>query len=268
MVLAQTPTSIITDPRHYMTAVHGTVGVGKTSFGSQISGHYFLITEPGTEGVKVFGDPVLSWDGFIEKGRELIAAKESNWKEQREVKTIVVDTLENLFWFAGAQVCKTRRFLEKGVPKKYDNIEDVQYGRGYKAASELLIHNLEQLKLHGFGMLLLSHTKERLVKWAGQDLTHYGFNLPPSAASVVEAACGAIAHFVIEEEIKKDKETGIISSVEQGRFMYWQPTFLRVAKHRLEGFPERLPLPRNKGWETYVEAFNATVDVLRAKQAS
>lgn len=258
MTLAQTPTEIITDPRGYLTAVHGTVGIGKTSFGAQIPGHYFSLTEVGTAGVQVFGDPIFNWRGFIEKAKELIAAKEAGFKEQREVTTIVVDTLENLFGYAGDEVCATQTFVEKGVAHKFTKIDDVPYGKGYKAAYTLLLRNLEALRLHGFGMLLLSHTKNRIVKWGGEELTHQGFNLPPSVADAVEGACDAIAQFVVEEEIVKTEE-GVVTTIESGRYMYWQPTFLRVAKHRLEGFPEKLPLPMYKGWQVYVDAFRETV---------
>jgi len=262
MVLAQTPTAIITDPRAYMTAAHGTVGVGKTSFGQQILGHYFFITEAGTEGVEVYGDPIFNWQDFIDKAKEVIAAKKGGFKDQREITTCVVDTLENLFWYAGDEVCKTQKFMEKGVPHKYDKIEEPQFGRGYKATFELLLRNLEALRMNGFGMLLLSHTKERIVKWAGQDLTHHGFNLPPSAAAAVEGACGAIAQFVVEEKIERNESNDIVR-VETGRSMYWQPSFLRTAKHRLKGFPEKLPLPIDKGWEVYCDAFAETVAKLK-----
>jgi len=265
MPLAQTPTSIISDPSAYMTAVHSFAGVGKTSFGVQIEGHYFLQTEIGTEGVEPYGDPIFDWKGFIAKGKELIDAKKSNFERQRKVTTLVVDTVENLFEYAGIEVCATQRFVEKGVAQKFDKIDDVPYGKGYKAACQLMLRNLEQLRLHGFGMLLLSHTKERPVTWAGKDWQHHGFNLPPSAATAVENACGAIGNFVIEEVTKKN-EAGDIVNVETGRFQYWQPTFLRLAKHRLENFPEKLSLPIHEGWKVYCDAFAETVAKIKERK--
>lgn len=264
MALAQTPTPIKTDPRNYMTAVHGPVGVGKTSFGQQIPGHYFFITEAGTGGVEVYGDPILSWKDFIVKAKEVLDAKAANFEGQREITVCVADTVDKLFDYAGIEVCATQTFPEKGVPHKYDKIEDVPWGKGYKAAYKLLLHNLEHLHLSGLGVLLLSHTKERPVTWAGRDLQHHGFNLPPSAADAVEAACDAIAHFVVEEKVEQNTE-GTIVAVEQGRYMFWQSTFLRVAKHRLKTFPTKLPLPIDKGWEVYTTAFRETVEKLKTK---
>lgn len=263
MTLAQIATPIITDPRGYMTAVHAGPGVGKTSFGVQIPGHYFFYTpNAGMVGVEAFGDPILSWKDFIAKAGEVIAAKKNNFEKQREIKICVVDTVGDLFDYAGVEVCATQRFMEKGVAHKYDKIDDVPFGKGYKAAFQLMLRNLGVLKLNGFGVLLTSHTKERLVKWAGENLQHHGFNLPPSAALAVYAACDAIAHFVVEEKIEKG-EDGVILKVETGRSMFWQPTFLRLAKHRLKGFPEKLDLPIDRGWEVYCDAFAETVTKLK-----
>lgn len=259
MALAQTATAIMTDPRFYMTAVHAGPGVGKTSFCAQIPGHYFFYTpNAGMVGVEAFGDPILNWKGFIEKAKEVTEAKKNNFEGQRRIEICIIDTVGDLFDYAGAEVCATQRFMEKGVAHKFDKIDDVPFGKGYKAAYQLLLRNLGTLKLNGFGVMLTSHTKERLIKWAGQDLQHHGFNLPPSAALAVYAACDAIAHFVVEEKIEKGDD-GIITKVETGRSMFWQPTFLRLAKHRLEGFPEKLALPINEGWKTYCDAFAETV---------
>lgn len=264
MALAQVATAVAIDPRSYMTAIHAGPGVGKTSFCVQIPGHYFFYTpNAGMVGVEAFGDPILNWKGFIAKAKEVIEAKKNNFKDQREIKVCVIDTVGDLFDYAGIEVCATQSFMEKGVPHKFDKIDDVPFGKGYKAAFQLLLRNLGLLKLNGFGVMLTSHTKERIVKWAGQDLQHHGFNLPPSAALAVYAACDAIAHFVVEEKIEKDKETGNIIRVETGRSMFWQPTFLRLAKHRLKGFPEKLELPIDRGWEVYCDAFTETVAELR-----
>jgi len=263
MVLTQTPTAIAIDPRRYLTAIHSAAGVGKTSFCAQIPGHYFFYTpNSGVEGVEVYGDPILSWKDFVAKAKEVIDAKKKGFENEREIKICVIDVLGDLFDYAGAEVCATQRFMEKGVAHKFDKIDDVPFGKGYKAAYKLLLRNLGTLYLNGFGILLSSHTKERLVKWAGQDLTHYGFNLPPSAALAVKAACGAIGHFVVEEKIKKGDD-GVILRVETGRSMFWQPTFLRLAKHRLKHFPEKLDLPLDRGWETYCDAFAETVKKLK-----
>jgi hypothetical protein len=273
MALSQIPSEIKTDPSDYLTLIIGVAGVGKTSFAAQWPNNYFLITEAGTEGVEVYGHPVTAWDtpekdsegrpmGFIQSLSELMAGKEVGWKGMRPVKTVTVDNLDVLYRLCGAFVVKKYTFPDKGVAHKYDRIEDVPFGKGYDRTNEILVMTLENFMLHGFGVILTSHTKERNIKWAGQDLDYLGPNLPPSGRAAIVGACGAVGHFVIESIIKRDDD-GVIRSEEQRRVMYWQPAFLREAKHRLKGFPECLPLERDKGYETYLNAFNEAVEALK-----
>ncbi len=135
-MLQQISSAIATNPSRYLTGIHGTAGVGKTSYGQQIPGHYFMITEAGTEGVKVFGDPILSWEEFLNKCSEVVATRTRGWKdpegnEQREITTFVIDTYENLYAQAAVWVCKNCTFPEKGVHHKFSRIEDVPYGKGF-----------------------------------------------------------------------------------------------------------------------------------------
>lgn len=269
-MLVQQPVPIQTDPRNYLTLIHGIAGIGKTTFGSQIEGHYFFLTEKGTEGVSVYGHPILAWDtpdlnedkdktpkGFLQSCGELLQGRKA--EGVRQVKMVVVDTIENLIELAGVWICKNRTFPEKGVHHKFDYIDDVPWGKGYKAASQLILGKLNKLMLEGFGVLLISHTAERHVKWAGQDLTKYGPNLTPKTERYIVDACGAVGHFVIDQTTKKDEE-GKIVKVEEGRYAFWQPAFLRVAKHRLTAFPEKLELHRDTMWPDYCATFEKTVN--------
>ncbi len=262
-MLQQVPTEIVTDPRKYLTLIYGIAGVGKTEFGSQITGHYFFYTEAGIEGVQVFGDPIFDWSGFIDKCEEIVDSKKAGWKDEegksvREILTIVVDTYENLYAHAGTWICKNTTFPEKGVQQRFERIEDVPYGKGYKRTNELLIEKLNKLLLCGFGVLVISHSKERPITWRGQDFQSYGPKLPPSAADGIIDACGAVSFFNTEEATSKDAE-GNVTRVEEGRYMYWQNSFQIRAKHRLPGFPAKLSLPRGKGYQTYLDAFEKTV---------
>ncbi len=262
-MLQQSPSEIVTDPRKYLTLIYGIAGVGKTEFGAQIPGHYFLCTEAGTEGVRIFGDPILNWDAFLDKCDEVVAAKRAGWKDAednpiREILTIVIDTYENLYWSAGAWICQHQTFPQKGVQQKYARIEDVPYGKGYTRTNELLIGKLNKLMLSGFGVLVISHSKERPITWRGEDFQSYGPKLPPSAADGIVDACGAVSFFNTEETTSKDAD-GNVSKIEEGRYMYWQNSFLIRAKHRLPGFPAKLPLPRGKGYQTYLDAFTKTL---------
>lgn len=271
-MLQQTPSEIVTDPRKYLTLIYGIAGVGKTEFAAQIPGHYFFCTEAGTEGVRIFGDPILNWESFLDKCDEVVAQKNAGWKDAegnplREILTIVVDTYENLYGYAGSWICKHQTFPQKGALLKVERIEDAPYGKGYTRTNELLIGKLNKLMLCGFGVLVISHSKERPVTWRGQDFQAFGPKLPPSAADGIVDACGAVSFFNTEEKTSKG-EDGKVNRVEEGRYMYWQNSFLIRAKHRLPGFPAKLSLPRGSGYQTYLDAFKETLRSIKSAKGS
>lgn len=257
-MLQQTPNAVETDPRKYLTCIHGPAGVGKTSFGAQMPGHYFLKTQVGTKGVQVYGEPILSWEGFIEKCSELGQGLKEGWKDQREVKTVVIDVYEYLYAYAAKWICANQTFYENGVKQKFSRIEDVPYGKGYTRTNELLLEKLNRLMLLGFGVLVISQSKERPIKWRGQNFQAYAPNLPPTARDGLIGECDAVGFFNVEESTSKN-EAGEVIQREEGRTMYWQSTFLITAKHRLDGFPQSLPLPKGHGYETYLRTFQETL---------
>ena len=259
IVIAQVPTEIVVDPRRYMTMIHGIAGVGKTTWAKQIDGHYFLQTEIGTEGVSVFANPVLDWGEFNESCKKIIEQKARGWKDEedkpvREIKTLVVDRFELLYDYCGTYLCETTTFPEGGVQLKFDRVEDVPWGKGYNRANRLMIASLNKLMLLGFGIVLICQTNERPVKWRGQDMQKHEPMLPPKACKEIVATCGAVGHFVIEQVTKKNAE-GQVYVEKEDRWSFWQPTFLRVAKHRLVHFPERVALNRMTMYDDYLEEF-------------
>jgi len=258
MALAQEKIHIKVDPRDYITMVLGDAGSGKTTFCSQIPDHYIIGCEPGQEGVEYHGEPCPDFKTFLRIATELINAKNTHFKDQREIKVVVIDTYDRLFELCGVYVVQEEIFMEMGKAQKFAKVDDVPYGRGYKRVNELLIGLIYKLRQAGFGIVLASHVKERIVKWQGQDVTWFGPKLPPSGCDAIIDACGVIAFFRTEEEYKKGA-TGEILSVKSLRRARFQPTFQIVAKHRLEGFPESMELNHHTMWQDYEKIFAETV---------
>jgi len=255
-MLSQTPTRIVVEPKEYMTMIFGGPGVGKTSWAAQIPGHYFLLTEQGVSGVSVYGSYIFSFPEFETKCIELVEGKESGWRDQRPVEVIVVDVYERLFRLAGQYICETETFIDKGVAKKYKQIEDVPWGRGYGRTTDFLVEKFVKLRLFGFGIVLICHAQDKTFEWNKQDVMTTLIDLSKVPRNGILSQCDASGYFYVEGEEKKDAATGKISSFETGRWMQWQPTFcVPNAKHRLSGFPERLKLERGVGWQTYVDTF-------------
>jgi len=268
--LTETFTSLVDDPRKYLTLVYGVAGVGKTSWCAQIPNHYFLMAEYGVQGVSVRGDPVPTWTSFQAKCSELRNARGANWTRGdgtkiTPIEVVIIDTYDKLFENTGIHVCANERFMEQGKAEKYDKIDDVPWGKGYARVSDLLLHEIEALMLSGFGVVVVSHLRARQAEYMGRkNMEFYGPNLSPRAAERLVDACGAVGYFYIDEKVEFDKEVGAITKVEQGRFARWQATLQLQAKHRMDFFPETLPLRKLEGWQDYCEAFKTAYE--RAKK--
>ncbi len=254
MALTQTASSIVQEPRQFLHLIYGEPGVGKTSWCAQISGHYFISTEPGTKGVSVFGHNCLTWPDFMTTCIELKKARETNFEGQRVIEAVIIDSYDALWQMCGNHIMASETFIVKGRAEKFKRVEDVEYGKAYARVNSEVIGIVRKLGLLGFGVILIGHMKERLVKFRGQELTGVGLSSSQSVQDAIVKECDAVGYFMSEETIKKN-DKGEVESVELGRWQYWQPSFLRLAKHRLEGFPERLALPIGQGWQVYEDTF-------------
>lgn len=265
--IAQTPSEILLDPRQYLHYLHGDAGVGKTTWCRQIPGHYFARCEEGTKGLSVFGTSLKSWSEFLELIVLIVKQKQSNWENVREIKTLVIDTFDQLFELAGEWVVQNMRFMDQGTPKKYDQIDVVPFGLGHKAVRKLILNQIKKFMSYGFGVVLVGHTKERPIQWRGQSLIAKRLNLSPTTANDVVSACDAVGYCTIEEVIERDKD-GNIMHAETGRYIHWQKEFLITAKHRLQRFPARTKLNNDSekgplGYELYAAAFQDAAQALR-----
>jgi len=257
MELSQVANGTVTDPRKYTTLIYGEPGVGKTSWAAQIPGAYFVKAEEGHKGVSVFGSPCGSWDTFLDFCVEIQKGIETGWAGQREIKTVVIDVLDRLYDQLDVWLCEHKTFVVKGVGQKYESIRHVPYGQGFVEANKELLRVLNKVVALGLGLVLICHERVRTIKWRGEELPKPEPDLVPSAVDAVTGYCDAIGHFTVEEKVEKQ---GLeVIRAETGRWQWWQPSFLRIAKHRLRGFPEKLPLAVDVGYETYRCAFEEAV---------
>ena len=251
--LSQEPNKIVSDPLEYLTWIFGAYGVGKTSWAAQAPDTWFAKTEQGTKGVAVYGDVIIDWASFLAYCNVLANGVANDWKDQRIVRTVVIDTLDNLYNMCGTWVCDNTEF----DGKRFKFPEDVTYGRAYKRISRLLVEKFLKLQALGFGVILISHEYKRSFKWAGADMVKSEPNISPSSQKAIGGQCDCIGYFYVKEKVEQKGSDFKREEVE--RRQMWQPTFVVNAKHRLQGFPNELLLPPGKGWATYCEAFTEAV---------
>lgn len=266
MPLSQARSKVITDPRKFLHCIYGEAGVGKTDFASQIEGHHFLMAEEGVGGVQVYSDPVPTWSDYINKCIELQQAKTTNFEGIRRVEVVVIDTYDALWTSCAKHVMATETFMDDETrrPTRFDRVDDVGFGKAYKRVNETLMGTITKLRLLGYGVFILAHSKERVVKWNGQKLDGITLALSGSAQDALTNECDAIGYAMVNETISKDDQ-GNLKSIEHDRWIYWQPTFLRLGKHRLKNFPEKTSMPMGTGWEIYEKTFTECANNLVEK---
>jgi len=267
MPLNQEVTPPVDDPRRWLHLIHGEPGVGKTSWAAQIPGHYFVRTEEGCKGLYTFGEDVTTWEQFVNNiVGELVKGVETNWEGQRKVETIVIDVVEKLWEICAKWIVKNRTFLVKGTPQSFADVRHVPFGIGYTDTTAELLRVIRVIQHLGIGMVLLSHTNYRRFPWGTEELRRAEPDFTPSTVDDIVGECDAVGYFATDEVAKKELVDGVIKvvSIEKGRFQYWQPQFLRIAKHRYD-LPERFPLIKYEGWKDYCAEFAKGVEKERQR---
>ena len=130
----------------YRMVIHGTPGIGKTTFASQLPSPIFIRAEDGLGGIEVDTfDLVTSYGDVIDAIGLLYA-------EEHDYKTVVLDTasaLEPIIW------------QQVAIDERVKHIEDLGYGKGYVKATDLwrdVIGGLSALRDKGINSVVLAHS--------------------------------------------------------------------------------------------------------------
>lgn len=231
---------LVKPPRVLM---YGTIGCGKSTFGSRAPAPIFLAAEDGTSELDVarFPEPA-SWP-------DALAALDSLLNEEHAYKTLVIDTLDWLEPLIHAHLCHANGWLRNGAP----DIEQPGYGKGYTAALDqwrLLLSRLDALRARkGMIIVLLAHAAVRTFKNpAGDDFDRYELKLNAKAAALVREWADAV--LFVNYETLTAKEKNRVRGISTGaRFMFTDHRAAWDAKNRY-GMPEQLPL----SWDEFATA--------------
>lgn len=209
--------------------VHGTEGVGKSTFAADAPKPIFLCSEDGTAQLEIerFPEP-RTWAEALEAVDELDAT--------HDYKTLVVDTLDWLEPLAWAHVCKAG---------KKESIEDFGYGKGYTAALDqwrLFASKLDRLRNHrAMNIVLVAHSWIRpFANPEGENFDRYELKLHKAAAGLLKEWSDAVLFATWEQATVKDgsKAKGISTG---SRVMRTERRAAFDAKNRY-GLPFEMPL--------------------------
>lgn len=224
--------------------IHGTPGVGKTTFAACAPEPIFIQCEDGLGQLDVDAFPLAAtWDNVM-------AAFGSLYTEPHEYKTLVVDSLSALEELIWQQVAKA---ANKG------NIEDLGYGKGYIIALDYwkqFWDGINALRDKGMMPVLIAHSNiKRYDSPEVEPYDRYQIKLHERAFQLVYERADVIGFANYETNVTK-AEVGFNQKVARGigtgrRLLHLNEKPAYIAKNRYS-LPDSIPLD----WSEFMGSFN------------
>ena len=156
-----------TEWENFTTLIYGAPKTGKSTLASQFDHPIFLATEAGLNSLETFNVAIDSWDKFLEVCGEIAQGK-------HEFKTVVVDTVDNLFSMCSAYICKKNNIQHES---------ELDWGKGWKLVKEEFARAITKLSLLPYGLLLISHAEPEEIKTRTGTITKWRPTMPRQASA-------------------------------------------------------------------------------------
>ncbi len=215
--------------------VHGTAGIGKTSFAAAAPDPVFLQTE---DGLGVLDAPTF---GLLKTYDEVMQAIGALYAEEHDRRTVVLDSVDWLEPLVWAQACR-----DNG----WKSIEDAGYGKGYVAALDhwrAVFDGFNALRdERGMTVVLIAHTDiKRFDSPETEPYDRYVIKLHTRASALLQEHVDAVlfANYRVST-VKSDlgfnkKAVRAVGGGDRILHTTERPAFL--AKNRY-AMPDQLPL--------------------------
>jgi hypothetical protein len=210
--------------------IHGTAGVGKSTFASNAPFPIFLCSEDGTSELNISRFPVQdSFDGVLSCIDQLAT-------EEHSFRTFVIDSMDWLEPIIWRKCCQVHNKA---------SIESFGYKTGYIHALDwwrILLSSIERLRAtKDMHVVLIAHSSVRTFNDPEQDsYDRYELKLHPKAAGLLIEWCDAVLFASFDRATRKDgdKSKGVSTGE---RIMRTELRAAFDAKNRY-GLPFRMPL--------------------------
>jgi len=186
----------VTDIHEYSFLIYGQPKSGKSTFASHFDEAIFIATEPGHKFLEVYKVSPHSWDDLArhDKADPGIFVQLYNQRDDKQFKTIIFDTIDNL-WTMG------EKKVEKENSVKY--VHDLEFGKGSRFTKNKIMEWVNILGQCGYGIIFLSHEKFVDVEENGVKLSRRDITLSGAARLAVSGFCDFILYFYIDKDGKR-----------------------------------------------------------------
>lgn len=186
------PTPPKNDLQNLTVLLHGGKKIGKSTFCSHLPGAIFAATEPGLGQLTVHQVEITSWQDFIEFCN---AMKNGNHK----FKTIVIDTINNLYAFACRAVCEKYQVEYVGDFKAI--------GKGHVLANNLFYETILKLANLPYGLWMIAHSVEKEIETRTGKYIKTVPQLPDKAAGQILGIADMILYADLHEDQNEKGKT-------------------------------------------------------------
>jgi hypothetical protein len=213
------------------TLIFGPPKVGKSTWASHFPNSVFLATESGQNSIECYRVAIDSWATFLAACNELAAGN-------HDFRTIVIDTVDNLWLLCQRHVCEKHHVEHEA---------DLAYGKGYSLILSEFQRVLTKLSHLPYGLVLISHAEMEEIKTRTGSYHKAVPSLRERPRKVVLAMCDFILYCDLEAVAGADG----------------QPTLRRVMRTKPSPYWEagdrtgRLPATIDLDYDAFVAAFEA-----------
>ena len=186
----------------------------------------FLATEAGLKHLEVFKVDITCWDDFLKVCGELKAGK-------HDFECLVIDTVDHLYKYCEHYICK-----KAGVKHP----SELGFGRGFSQTKDEFIRVVNHINMLGFGLVFLTHSKEREIKKKSVSYTYMDTSLSGTPNTLICGMCDFILYCYVDEDGQ--------------RLMRTKPTKYISAGDRTGKLPELMPFDYNALIDELDKIFN------------
>ena len=239
-MLPTTKTPPKNDLSDFTICLYGPTKIGKTTFCSRFDSVLFLATEPGLNSLDAFQMPITSWHDLLAAAKDIAAGG-------HQFKNVAIDTADNAYRFCEEFVCE-----KEGM--KHPSDQD--YGKGFALVNNEFQRVITKLAALPYGLILVSHAKEKEVKTPTATISKVIPTLPGGAYKIILGMCDMVLHADTEAAVVEEKE--VIR-----RVIHTKPTPYWDAGDRTGRLPGTIPL----SYPEFHKAFTATTATAGKKAA-
>lgn len=221
--------------------IYGTSGIGKTTLACQFPNPIVMDVEGGLDGIEVARVAVKTYADMLNLIRELAT-------QEHDFQAIVVDSID---WAESLVHTETAIVYGKdeASSRRYKNIEDIPYGKGYLRAESIwdeLLGALSYLcEKRRMSVVLVAHSRlEKFSDPSTATYDRYGLDLHVRAASRINEWADAVL-FANRQVYTKEESIGFNKTKTRGvagdRVLITNERASCLAKNRYS-MPDELPL--------------------------